>query len=265
MRTANVSEDVGSTTGRVLAAAPGCASMVAIILVWAAISRLELVPAFVLPGPGQVGLSAREHGVALARATMDTATSAIAGFTLAATIAVTLSILAVSARWVHRAIMPLATLMQATPVVAVAPLLAVWFGTGFAAKVALSALIAFFPILVSGTTGLTSTPSALLDVMTAYRATYWQRLSKALLPHAAPQIFAGLRVGATLSVVGSIVAELIVADRGIGRHLMLGVYYLDVPRIFAAVMCSAGLGLLFFAVIVGIQQFVRPARPVLRR
>jgi NitT/TauT family transport system permease protein len=227
-----------------------------VLAAWEAMVRLLSIPFYLLPPPTSIVRSMAENSGALFNATFETAMSAIWGFAISAFIGIIAGALISRSHTLERSLLPLLTALQATPIVAIAPLIAVWFGTSLKGKVVMASIIALFPIIVNTTVGLKSLQAPVRDVLNAYNATKLQVLLKAEAPNALPQIFAGLRISATLSVIGAIVAELIVADRGLGKYLVVSQYYLDTPRMFGAVICSAGLGIIFIALIKAIEQKV---------
>ena len=141
---------------------------------------------------------------------------------------------------------PYVVAFKAIPLIALAPILTIWFDNSMLGKVVMSCLICFFPIVVSATTGLRDVSPSSLDLMHSLYANWWQILIKVRLPAAAPHIFAALKVASTLSIIGSIVAELTGADKGIGYLIIVSSYRLDTPAMFAAIIVSAAAGILFF-------------------
>ena len=119
----------------------------------------------------------------------------------------------------ERALSPYLVASQAIPIVAIAPLLAIWLGPGMSSKVFICSLIVFFPILVNTVVGVRAVPVALHDLMHSLRASRWQILWKLEIPAALPVFLGGLRIGATLSVIGAVVGELVGAARGRGSPL----------------------------------------------
>lgn len=122
------------------------------------------------------------------------------------------------------------------PMVAVAPLLIIWFGAGLGSKVLICALTVFFPVLVNVLVGLRETPRELHELMRSLNASPWQRLSLLEFPAALPVLLGGLRVGTTLSVIGAIVGELVSSDRGLGFLINVGRGQFDTALVFVAVL-----------------------------
>ena len=151
---------------------------------------------------------------------------------------------------------------QATPILALAPLIALWFGTGLGSRVLICALICFFPIAVGTMVGIRSVDPRLIELGRSLRATRWQRLARIEVPSALPQILGSLRIGVTLAVVGAIVAEWAGGDRGLGVliNLARGSMF-DIPLMFATLLTIAMLGVALYLIVVAIERrLVRTTR-----
>jgi NitT/TauT family transport system permease protein len=143
---------------------------------------------------------------------------------------------------------------QAVPVAAIAPLLIIWFGPGMGSKVLICGLTVFFPVLINTITGLRAVPENLRDVMRSMRATPRQTLLMLEIPAALPVFFAGLRVGATLSVIGAVVGELVGADQGLGFLVNLGRGQYDTALVFVAVSGLVTLALLLYGAVLLLEK-----------
>jgi len=143
---------------------------------------------------------------------------------------------------------------QAVPVAAIAPLLIIWFGPGMGSKVLICGLTVFFPVLINTITGLRSVPENLRDVMRSMRATPRQTLLMLEIPAALPVFFAGLRVGATLSVIGAVVGELVGADQGLGFLINLGRGQYDTAMVFVAVGGLVTLALMLYGAVLLLEK-----------
>ncbi len=144
---------------------------------------------------------------------------------------------------------------QSTPVIALAPVLTVWFGTGLLPRVVICALIVFFPIAVSTMIGFRSVDRGLLELAASLRATPRQRFATLELPAALPAILGGVRVGVTLAVVGAIVAEWAGAERGLGQLILIAQSSLfDIPLMFATLITIALLGIVLYGAVVVLER-----------
>jgi NitT/TauT family transport system permease protein len=145
---------------------------------------------------------------------------------------------------IERALSPYIVASQAVPIVAIAPLLVIWFGSGLLSKVLISALIVFFPILINTMVGVRSVEPDLRDLMRSLRATRWQMFAKLEVPSALPVLLGGLKIGATLSVIGAVVGEFAGAERGLGFLISLSNNALyDTPQMFVAILALVVMAL----------------------
>jgi NitT/TauT family transport system permease protein len=145
---------------------------------------------------------------------------------------------------IERLIYPYLVALQTLPKVAIAPLFIIWFGYGLTSKIVITALVCFFPILVSVVAGFHSTDRDQLDMMKAFGATKWQTLVRLRIPSALVLIFAGLEIAAVLAVIGAIVGEFVGAQVGLGYLIVALNFSLDVPGVFAVLIMLSAIGLL---------------------
>ena len=156
--------------------------------------------------------------------------------------------------WQNRSLLekvlsPYLVASQAVPIVAIAPLLVIWFGPGMFSKVLICALIVFFPVLVNTMVGLRAVPDNLRDLMRSLRATRWQTLRHLEIPAALPVLLGGLRIGATLSVIGAVVGEFVGADRGLGFLINVGRGQYDTALVFVAVFTLIVMALALYGLV----------------
>lgn len=209
---------------------------------------------FLLPPPHEVvenglldGANLREQLDAL----WDTAKVALLGLAIAFAIGAALAILMSQAKWIERSLYPYAVIVQVTPILAVVPLIALWFGYDTQARVVVVVLIAIFPIVTNTLFGLLTVDSNLHDLFTLHNAGRLKRLLKLQLPHAVPDIFVGLRVSAGLSVIGAIVGEFFFRQGtpGLGRLLDLYRARLQSDLLMSTLLFSALLGIAVFVAV----------------
>lgn len=209
------------------------------ILLWDALVRWQQYPPFILPGPAQVWhkfLLIVADGT-LARHAKVTLLEILLGLGLGLTAACVLGYILGKNRTVERLISPYIVASQSVPIVAVAPLLVIWFGNGLTSKVLVCALITFFPTLISTIIGLRSVDADLRDLMRSLRASRWQMFKLLELPAALSVLFGGLKLSVILAVVGAVVGEFVGADVGLGFLINLARGVLDTPLMFVAVLC----------------------------
>jgi NitT/TauT family transport system permease protein len=231
-------------------------SMLVTLVLWEAFTRLMSIPAFILPGPGMVW--ARFWQIAtdgsLVRHTLATLQEVLAGLVLGVSAATTLGYLLAKSPLLERLLSPYIVASQSVPVVAIAPLLIIWFGPGIFSKVLICALIVFFPVLVNTVVGLRSVPEELVDMMRSLQATRWQTVTYLEVPSALPVFLGGLRIGATLSVIGAVVGEFVGSDRGLGFLVNLGRGRYDTALVFVAVFTLVTLALGLYGAVVFIES-----------
>ncbi len=204
---------------------------------WDALVRWQQYPPFILPGPAQVWhkfLLVVADGT-LARHSEVTLLEIALGLALGLTAACGLGYILGKHRSVERLLSPYIVASQSVPIVALAPLLVIWFGSGLTSKVLICALITFFPTLISTVVGLRNVDADLRDLMRSLRASRWQTFKLLELPAALPVIFGGLKLSVILSVVGAVVGEFVGADVGLGFLINLARGVLDTPLMFVAV------------------------------
>ncbi|MDP1740938.1 ABC transporter permease [Polaromonas sp.] len=223
---------------------------------WEAFARLLELPRYLLPAPSVIAQAASLRASELALDTLVTLLEAVAGFTAGSLAAFAVGTAFAQFRRVERAFSPIFVALQAVPLVAVAPLLIVWMGNGYASKVTMAAMICFFPMVVTTAIGLRQTPKDAEDLFTVVRASALRRFIKLRLPYSVPYLLAGLKVNAALAVIGAIVSELAGADRGIGYQILISSYKTDTPMLFAAIAFASAAGVSFYKVIEAIETMV---------
>lgn len=169
------------------------------------------------------------------------ALGAFAGFALGAIVA--------ESTWTRLALYPFLIAFQMIPKVAIAPLFIIWLGYGVSSKVAFTASITFFPVVINTIAGLRSVDSEVLEMMRVFRATRWQAFYRVKLKFALPYLFASLEVAMVLSVIGAIVAEFVGATKGLGYLILQEMHKLETARVFAVLIVLSVLGILLSWVI----------------
>jgi NitT/TauT family transport system permease protein len=225
---------------------------------WQLTVALTDLPAFILPSPQDVWmrfLRTLADG-SLLRHTRVTLTEVLLGLLSGTAAATVLGYLLAKSRLFERLLAPYLVASQAVPVVAIAPLLVIWFGSGIFSKVLICALIVFFPVLVNTIVGVREVPDALRDLMRSLRATRWQTLRYLEIPAALPVFLGGLRIGATLSVIGAVVGEFVGADSGLGFLINVGRGQYDTALVFVAIFALIALALILYGMIVLLENYL---------
>ncbi|NWG35948.1 MAG: ABC transporter permease [Chloroflexi bacterium] len=230
---------------------PVLLSLPAFLLGWHLLTRYSGIPNFILPSPLSVWtrfLRAVGDG-SLQYHTWITLTEILLGLLAGVTFATVVGYLLAKSRSLEKALSPYLVASQAIPVIAIAPLLVIWLGDGILSKVVICALIVFFPVLVNTVVGVRAVPTALYDLMHSLHATRAQILWKVEVPASLPVFLGGLRIGATLSVIGAIVGELVDAEEGLGFLLQVGDFQYDTPMVFVAVFTLIALALALYGIV----------------
>ena len=231
--------------------APILLSVLAFLLGWDLLTRFGGIPNFILPSPLSVWtrfLKAMNDG-SLPQHTAITLTEIVLGLIVGVTFATIVGYTLAKSRSLEKVLSPYLVASQAIPVIAIAPLLVIWLGDGILSKVVICALIVFFPVLVNTIVGVRAVPTALYDLMNSLHASRAQILWKVEVPSSLPVFLGGLRIGATLSVIGAIVGELVDAESGLGFLLQLGDFQYDTPMVFVAVFTLIALALMLYGIV----------------
>jgi ABC-type nitrate/sulfonate/bicarbonate transport system permease component len=238
-------------------AAPIALAGAAFILGWAALVWLFGYPSYVLPGPWLV---AQRFASGWLEGTigphfLTTFAEVLLGLAAGGSLGLLTGILLARSRLAARMLSPYIVAAQATPILALAPLIALWFGTNLGSRVLICALICYFPIAVGTMVGIRSVDQRLMELGRSLRATRWQQLTRIEVPSALPQILGSFRVGVTLAVVGAIVAEWAGGDKGLGVLINLArASMFDVPLMFATLITIALLGVSLYLGVVAIER-----------
>jgi len=220
-----------------------------VIAVWGASVSTFNIPAYVVPSPHAVAAKAFEDRGELLKHTLVTVREAFLGYLLGALAGVVLAIAFSQSKVVKQSIYPYVIALKTTPIIALAPLLIIWFGHGLTYKVLTIGLMCLFPVLVNSVKGLASSQENELEFFKLLSASKRQVFFKYQLPNALPYVFTGLKISSTIAVMGAVVVELIGADKGLGFLIILASYYLNIDTMFAAIAAAALLGMTFFAAV----------------
>lgn len=227
-------------------------ALAAFLAAWELLVRWQGYPTFILPGPAVVWarfVALLLDGRLLLH-TAATVTEVLGGLTLGLTAAVLIGYGLAKSPLLERILSPYIVASQAVPIVALAPLLVIWFGFGSLSKVLVCALTVFFPALVTTIVGIRSVDPDLRALMRSLQATRWQTFALLEVPAALPVMFGGLKVAVTLAVIGAVVGEFVGADRGLGFLINLARGILDTPMLFVALFTLVAIALALYTVVV---------------
>jgi NitT/TauT family transport system permease protein len=240
----NILETRGRMIDRVL---PPLIILCVVLAGWEGAVRLFDVPPWLLPAPTDVATRLLKTSN-LWYHTALTVLEALAGFAVSAVLGVLLSAGIVHSRFLERGVFPYIIVSNAIPVVAILPLLTIWFGFGIAPKIMICTIISFFPVVTNTTRGLKSADRRVLEFMRSINATPWTIFYKVQLPSALPFIFAGFKIAASLALVGAVVSEFYSSDRGLGYLIITSATQLRTDLLFVSIVVLAALGVILFSV-----------------
>lgn len=239
------------------------ASFVGFVALWKLVTLVGGYPEYILPPPEAVvsrGAAAVGSGLLLEH-TIATLGEILAGFAVGAVAAVATGVALAKSRLAERVLSPYIVAAQAVPILALAPLLNIWFGGGMLARVLICALIVFFPIAISTMVGIRGTDPQLVELLRSLGARSGQIAARLELPSALPVLFGGLRVGVTLAVIGAVVAEWAGASVGLGVLINIANQGLfDTPLMFVALATLAAIGLVLYGLVSLVERRILASR-----
>lgn len=231
---------------------------VALLALWQYLVGALNVQPYILPKPTSIASEMwTSRGILLQNGWV-TLKEVLGGFGVALVVGVVLATLMAESGLMRRTIYPLIVTSQTVPIIAIAPLITIWFGFGLASKVYVAAIIAFFPITVNTTTGLGVLEQDLGRLMRSFPANRWQIFTKAKIPAALPLFFAGIKIGMVLAVIGAVVGEFVGADSGLGSYIVQQNAALNTDAVFAAVASLSIMGIVLFLIISVIERVSIP-------
>ena len=222
-----------------------------LLILWEVLTRLRIYPEFIIPPPRAV-LDQFFEVLRDGRLWLHTSTTLVQmglGLAFGVSSGVALGYLIAKNRLLEQALAPIIVALQSTPVVAYAPLLVIWFGSGPTSKIFICALIVFFPMLLNTVVGIRNVPPSLRDLMRSLRATGWQTFTQLEIPAALPVLLGGLKVSATLAVIGAVVGEFIYANAGLGYMIKVARDSYDTPLVFVGILMLAFIARAMYGIV----------------
>ena len=244
-------QNFGSTLFGLL---PSLGLFLAVGLFWEWAVRFYDMPAYLLPAPSVIFYEMVDNWALIWRNLASTMVAAVLGFLVGTAFAVALAILFLYSRTAERALFPWAIVLKTIPILAIAPLLTIWLGYGLAPKVAIAALICFFPTLVNTVKGFKMLDRQWIEFLQVVGATKAQTFRHARIFAALPYAFAAAKISASAAVIGAIVAEFTGANLGIGTLIVTAGYQMDAAMLFAAIVTSSVATVVLFYVVVLLER-----------
>ena len=224
-----------------------------VVLLWQLLCTGLALPVYLVPSPARGAAAALASAGTLATATGLTAAAAVLGLLISLTLGTAIAVLFSQSRLLARSLYPYAIFLPTVPIVAVAPLIVIWFGTGLTSVVLVAVMISLFPVITNGTTGLTRVDPQYLELFAMRDASRLQVLLKLRLPGAVPYLVTGAKISSGLAVIGAIVGEFFAgygaAGYGLGYLIVQNSGRLKTADLFAAIFACTLLGLLLFAAV----------------
>lgn len=226
------------------------------LLLWQILAALQVYPAFIVPPPTAVlqKLVAVSLDGSLLHHSLVTLQAVLVGLASGAVAGAALGYLVARSSLLEDALAPFVVALQSTPIVAWAPLLVIWFGSGLTSKAITSALIVFFPTFVNTVVGMRNVPASLQDLLRVHHATRWQMLTVLEIPAALPVLLGGLKISATLAVIGAVVGEFVSADAGLGFLITLARSRYDTPLVLVAVIALAVIARILYGIVSALER-----------
>ena len=229
----------------------------AMLLAWQILTvRLAVSPMLLVP-PSEIWDVLVQAWPILLAQSWPTLVNTVVGFLLAAALGIALGGALVVSRRIEQAFWPHVLIFQLIPKVAVAPLFIIWLGMGPSSRLCFAVFLSFFPIAVSAATGFRSADATALRLCQSLTASTWQTFFHVRMPYAIPHIFAGLKVGVTVAIIGVVIGEFVTAQEGLGYIIMFASSAAQTALVFAAIALLCGIGLLLYGAVALAELFVR--------
>ena len=237
---------------------PSVLVMLALVALWQLAVIGFGIKEFILPSPWSALKSLANPNYKWTANLLATLYAVLGAFVLSAVLGVLLAVVIVWNDLLLRTVMPVLVLFNTLPKIALAPLFVVWMGYGIWPNIVIGTTIAFFPMVVNTAVGLATAEPEMLDLVRTLKASRWQVLRKIRFPNAVPYIFVGLKLNATMSVIGAIVGEFVASERGLGSIIITSGVTMETAPIFASLMLISALGLALYGLVVLAERIVAP-------
>jgi NitT/TauT family transport system permease protein len=237
---------------------PSVVVMLGLVLAWQVVVVALGVKEYILPTPWAALQKLFEPNYQWTSNFLATLYAVLGAFALSAVLGILLAVVVVWNDLLLRTVMPVLVLFNTLPKIALAPLFVIWLGYGIWPNILIGTTIAFFPMVVNTAVGLAAAEPEMLDLVRTLRASRWQVLRKIRFPNAVPYIFVGLKLNATMSVIGALVGEFVASERGLGSLIITGGVTMETASIFASLILISALGLVLYGAVVAVERLVAP-------
>lgn len=234
------------------------AAAVVVIGGWELVVRAFSLPQYLLPAPSTIVHDAAQSLPRLLENAASTGGVMVVGFVVAILLSIPLALAIASSPFLERTVYPWLLFLQMVPKIAIAPLFIVWFGFGIAPRLLVVFLLSFFPILINGIAGFRSLDNDVINLVKTTGAKGPTVFWRVTLPNALPQIFTGLKVGATVAATAAIIGEFVASDNGLGYLLLEYNGQLETGKVFAAIVILSAMGVALYYAVELFERIVIP-------
>ena len=233
-------------------------SPISVLVLWQVLIWVNQLPPYILPSPLRVWtrfVIVLNDG-SLLHHTLITLGETLGGLALGLSVAAVLGYVLAHSPILEKFLEPYIVASQSVPIVAIAPLLIIWFGSGLTSKILICALIVFFPALINTIVGVRSVEQDLSDLMRSLRANRWQTFVHLELPSALPMVLSGIKIGATLAVIGAVIGEFVSADRGLGFLITSARNNFDTALVFVAILALVVIAIALYGTVAVMEKIL---------
>jgi len=220
--------------------------VVCMLVLWKLIILIWHIPQYLFPGPEVVARTFIANYEKLLKNMGITLLEIVVGFSIANILSILLALYIFTNKKIERYLMPLAISAKTMPLIAIIPLILIWFGSGISSKIIAVILICFFPSLISMIRGIRSINADTLELFNFYAKNDLQKIRHLVLPFTLPYLFSALKISSSLAVVGALVGELIAANKGLGFVILTSYYRFDIAMVFVVVIITCLIGIVFY-------------------
>ena len=235
--------------------------VISLIVIWEMLSYFDLIPISLFPPPHLVLAALKESPAEWRTALFESTMASVLGLSISLVLGILFAFLFSLSANLKNAFLPLAVFFQTVPIIAIAPLLVIYFGFGIPTVIAASAIVSFFPVLASFLLGLENVEKEKLELFKLYEASRWQTLLKLRLPSAFLSLYSGLKVAVGLSIIGTVAGEF-VAGGGLGAIIDAARTQQRVDRVFASLLLLAVIGIAGLSLLKLIFKMIHRLKPL---
>lgn len=217
-----------------------------LLVLWEIIGKFKNIPEYILPSPLSIGKALYKNFYLLLSHSKYTIIAAFSGLVIAVILSILISFIMNKNEMVKKIIYPLLVISQTIPIIALAPLVMIWFGLGLMPKIFTVTLVCFFPLTINITEGLSETSAEELELLEVMGASSWEILKNIQIPSTLANFFSGLKISATYSIMGAVIGEWLGGNKGLGVYMIRSMHTYNVSNLFAGIITIVMLSIIFF-------------------